>query len=195
MRPILALACGLALALTPIVASAADQGSDAQPTVSPSPGALHRGLAGRWAGALGYRDYQTDRLFEIPVATTIVQVPDGVTQIRTSLFDDGPGKPVWITSVNLHDEAAGSVSSASYRAGRPVELTVERVRVSEWRDDAHWTITWDSVAEDDNQPAEIRVTETRDGDSLLSVKTVRPLGADDAAWRFRNQTRLTRVSD
>ena len=56
-------------------------------------------------------------------------------------------------------------------------------------------MVYDSLAEDDDQPAEIRVTETRDGDSLMSVKTVRPVGAEDSAWRFRNQTRLTRVGD
>lgn len=194
MRPLFIAACALALSTGSAAAGASGPDNAVQAT-APSAAALQHSLAGRWAGALGYRDYQSDRLFEIPVTTTIVSVPDGVTLIRTSLFDDGPGKPVWITSVELHDEAASSMSSASYRAGRPVELVTERVRVSDWRDDAHWTITFESVAEDDDQPAEIRVTETRDGDSLMSVKTVRPVGADESAWQFRNQTRLTRVGD
>lgn len=194
MRPLLIAACALAFAADP-AAGAAGPGNAAQATATPSAAALQRSLAGRWTGALGYRDYQSDRLFEIPVATTIVQVADGVTQIRTSLFDDGPDKPVWITSVSLHDEAAGSLSSASYRADRPVELTIEQISVSDWRDETHWTVTRASLAEDDDRPAEIRVSETRDGDSLMSVKTVRPVGSDDAAWRFRNQTRLTRVGD
>lgn len=194
MRAFAALACSLALALasTTVVAGASPVAAQ---TGAPTPVELQRSLTGRWDGALGYRDYQTNELFEIPVSTTIVQVPDGVTQVRTSLFDDGPANPVWITSVSLHDTAAGTVTSASYRAGRPVSAVTETVRVLDWRDAGHWSLAYDSVAEDDEQPAEIRVTETRDGDSLLSVKMVRPVGADDSAWRFRNQTRLTRIGD
>jgi hypothetical protein len=194
MRAFAALACSLALALasTTVVAGASPVAAQ---TGAPTPVELQRSLTGRWNGALGYRDYQTNELFEIPVSTTIVQVPDGVTQVRTSLFDDGPANPVWITSVSLHDAAAGTVTSASYRAGRPVSAVTETGRVLDWRDAGHWSLAYDSVAEDDEQPAEIRVTETRDGDSLLSVKMVRPVGADDSAWRFRNQTRLTRIGD
>jgi len=193
MRPLAILACSVVLGMAPFAAEASAQTTEL--AAAPSAASLHRALAGRWTGALGYRDYQTDRMFEIPVATTIIQVADGLTQIRTSLFDDGPDKPVWITSVSLHDEAAGTVASASYRAGRPVELTTETIRVADWRDDAHWTLVYESTAQDDDQPAEIRITETLDGDSLMSVKTVRPVGAGEDAWRFRNQTRLTRVSD
>lgn len=194
MRFFALAACGLTLLLGPVAVAAPRDGVQAE-TAAPSAAELRRGLAGRWAGALGYRDYQTDELFELPVTTTIVQVADGVTQVRTSLFDDGPGNPVWITSVSLHDERAGTVASASYRAGRAVEPVTERLSVADWRDDRRWTLMYDSVGEDNDEPAEIRVTETRDGDSLMSVKTVRPVGADDSAWRFRNQTRLTQAGD
>ncbi len=196
MRPFAVLACSLALGMAPSIALAAPTDRPAaQAPAAASAATLLRGIAGRWSGALGYRDYQSDRLFEIPVTTTIVQVADGVTQVRTALFDDGPDKPVWITTTSLLDEAAGTVASASYRAGRAVELTTETIRVAGWIDQTHWTLVYESVARDDDQPAEIRVTETRDGDSLMSVKTVRPVGADDSAWRFRNQTRLTRLGD
>jgi hypothetical protein len=171
------------------------------PTVSqaqaPSPSAteLRQGLTGSWSGALGYRDYKTDRLSEIPVTTTIEVLPDGVTMIRRSLFDDGPNKPVWITTVSLDDPAAGTSTSATFRAGRSPSLSTEFVQRSAYRDPYHWTVIYRETAEDDDQPAEIRVTETRNGDSLVSVKDVRPVGADDLAWRFRNQTRLTRVAN
>ena len=46
---------------------------------------------------------------------------------------------------------------------------------------------------DDDKPARLRVTETRDGDALLAVKEVLPAAATDGKWRFRNQTRLTRA--
>lgn len=162
---------------------------------APSATELRAGLAGRWTGALGYRDYQTDRLFEIPVITTIEALPDGVTIIRRSLFDDGPANPVWITSVSLDDPSAGTTTSASYRRGQTPELSTETVRVSAWRDATHWTLIYAETGQDDEAPADIRVTETREGDSLISVKEVRPVGADETAWRFRNQTRLVRAGD
>jgi hypothetical protein len=162
---------------------------------APSVAELRQGLAGRWNGALGYRDYQTDQLFEIPVTTTIEALPDGATIITRSLFDDGPDKPVWITTVSLEDPAAGTSTSATFRVGQAPALSTEVVRVSAYRDPGSWALTAHETGEDNDVPAEIRVTETRDGDSLLVVKEVRPVGAGDDAWRFRNQTRLTRLAD
>ena len=184
LRPLLA-ALALALILPAI--------ADAQDT--PSATELRLGLAGHWTGALGYRDYQSDELFELPVATTITTPGDGATLIRQSLFDDGPGKPVWITTISLDDPAAGTSTSTSFRAGEQPELSTETVRVSAFADPTHWTLVYAETGEDDDAPADIRVTETRDGDALLSIKEVRPVGASTAAWRFRNQTRLTRVGD
>ena len=162
---------------------------------APSATGLRLGLAGQWSGALGYRDYQSDRLFEIPVATAIETPGDGATLIRRSLFDDGPDKPVWITTVSLDDPAAGTSTSASFRAGRVPELSTETVEVAAFTDATHWTLIYRRTGEDDDAPADLRITETRDGDALLEVKEVRPVGAGDEAWRFRNQTRLTRVGD
>lgn len=162
---------------------------------SPTATELRLGLAGHWSGALGYRDYQTDRLVEIPVTTTIATPGDGVTQVRQSLFDDGPDKPVWITTVSVDDPATGISTSVSFRAGNTPGLSIGTVRVVVFSDPTHWTVIFAETGEDDDAPAEIRVTETRDGDRLLAVKEVRPVGADDTAWRFRNQTRLTRTRD
>jgi hypothetical protein len=163
---------------------------------APSAAELQGALAGSWKGALGYRDYQDNKLYELPVQTQVTAIGDGVSVLRVSTFDDGPSVgAVQITSASLFDPAAGTVTSATLRKGRPVEVSTEAVRLSAYRDPLHWTLVYESVAEDDDQPADIRVTETRDGDSLMSVKDVRPVGADDSAWRFRNQTRLTRLGD
>lgn len=162
---------------------------------APAPADLRLGLVGRWSGALGYRDYQTDRLFEIPVETTISTPGDGATLIRQSLFDDGPANPVWITTVSLDDRSASTTAAASYRAGRPPELSTDAVAVSAYQGPTSWTLVYTQTGEDNDAPADIRVTETRDGGSLTAVKEVRPLGAGEDAWRFRNQTQLTRVGD
>lgn len=168
-------------------------GAEAQP--APTAAELRLGLIGRWSGALGYRDYQSDELFEIPVLTTIETPGDGATLIRRSLFDDGPNNPVWITTISLDDVEGATSTSASFRAGRTPELSTEAVEVSTFTDPTHWTLIYRRVGEDDDAPADIRITGTRDGDALVEIKEVRPVGGADDAWRFRNQTRLTRVGD
>lgn len=102
-------------ALAPTLAMAQD--AAASEASAPQPTRLRFGLVGQWTGALGYRDYQTERLFEIPVTTTIEAVPDGVTLVRRSLFDDGPDKPVWITTISLDDPALGTTTSAACGPG------------------------------------------------------------------------------
>ncbi|MBX9614010.1 MAG: hypothetical protein K2X25_00300 [Caulobacteraceae bacterium] len=184
LRPLLA-AVALILMLPPIALA----------QTPPSATELRLGLVGRWSGALGYRDYQSDALFEIPVTTTITTPGDGTTLIRQSLFDDGPDKPVWITTVSLDDRATGTVAAASFRSGNTPELVTEAVRVAAFADAAHWTLIYTRTGEDNDAPAEIRITETRTGDTVLEVKEVRAVGAGDDAWRFRNQTRLIRRGD
>ena len=180
---------GLILAAVVVVLAGPVSAQDA-----PSATDLRAGLVGSWSGALGYRDYQSNQLFEIPVITTIELVPDGLTQIRRSLFDDGPGKPVWITTVSLDDRAAGTVTSAAYRAGRAVELSTETVAVATYVDPTHWSIVYGRTGQDGDSQADIRVTATRDGNDLLEIKEVRPVGSSEA-WAYRNQTRLSRTGD
>ncbi len=181
MRFMLVLAAALALTATTV--SAQTQASAVE---------LRAGLVGAWEGALGYRDYQSNELFELPVQTWIDAVADGKTLVQRSVFDDGPSGAVWITTTSLHDPVADTVTAASFRAGRAPELITDTVRVTDYRDATHWTLVYSRTGEDDDAPVDIRLTETRDGDALLSVKEVRPVGAGDDAWRFRNQTRLNR---
>ena len=88
------------------------------PPTTPTPAALEAGLAGRWQGTLGYRDYETNRLEEIPVQTRLEALPDSATIIRVSTFDDGPRVgDVTITTASLFDAAAGGVTTATLRRG------------------------------------------------------------------------------
>ena len=161
---------------------------------APSAAELQAELAGDWKGALGYRDYQDNTLHELPVQTQVTAIGDGVTVLRVSTFDDGPSVgAVRITTASLFDPITGTVTSTSLRKGRPAELITEAVRLSDYRDPARWTLVYEHTGRDGDNEARIRVTETRDGDSLLSIKEVRPLAPADAPWVFRNQTRLLRV--
>lgn len=159
---------------------------------TPTPAQLQAGLAGKWTGALGYRDYQTDKLEEIPVATEFRSVGDGVTIIGVSTYDDGPRVGlVYITSVQQF--AGDKATTATARKGRTMELATDAVAVTRYVDDTHWTIVASRDGTDDDKPARLRTTETRDGDSLLSIKEVLPASASDGKYVYRNQRRLTRV--
>ncbi len=158
---------------------------------APAPAVLEAGLAGDWHGALGYRDYQSNTLFELAVDTDIRALADGVTVIRVSRFDEGPRKaPAFITTATLF--AGGEATAAGLRAGRPVELTTDHVSVARFADATHWTLVYERDGEDGGTKARLRSTETRTGDALLTVKEVIPAGSPDGTWQFRNQTRLTR---
>jgi hypothetical protein len=161
-------------------------------TTVPTPAVLEAGLVGRWQGNLSYRDYQTDKLQEIPVTTRIEAMGDGVTTLRVSTFDDGPKTgDVIITTASLFDPTAGTVTSASLRKGRTAELSTARTSVTSFTDETHWKILNEEDGEDNDKPALIRITEERDGDLLTETKEVQPKGGK-GDWQFRNRTNLVR---
>lgn len=165
----------------------------AQADDNPTPASLELGLQGAWRGALEYRDYQSDRRQQLPVGTRFEVAADGATLIRRSVFDDGPVTGhVHITAVALYDATGTRCTTAFFRKGRPVDLATEEVQVTAWRGPEQWTLVHRQSALDGGQPSEIRITQTRDGAVLTTLKEVRPTGAPDSAWAFRNQTRLTR---
>lgn len=159
---------------------------------APPPADLERALAGRWTGTLGYRDYQSNQLFTLKVDTEIRTLPDGATTIRVSTFDEGVRRePAVITSASLYDLKAGSVTVATLRKGRAVEVATTPLTVTAYADREHWTIVAEADGEDGDKPARLRTTEVRDGATLTATKEVRSAGA--AEWRFRNVTTLSRV--
>ena len=162
---------------------------------SPSPAELQAGLAGKWSGALGYRDYQSNKLFELPVRTEITALPDKATVLRVSVFDDGPATGlVHITSASLYDAAKGSVSTTTLRKGRTVETVSDAVTLLRFTDPEHWEVRYERDGTDDDKPARVRTTETRDGNRVTSVKEVMPRATEAKGWQFRNQTRLERAA-
>jgi hypothetical protein len=161
------------------------------PTVTPAQ--LQSAMAGNWTGALGYRDYQTNELFELPVETKISAVPDGVTIVRVSNYDDGPKTGIVYITTTAFFEAPDRMTSFVARKGRALETLTDTVRVTAYADPTHWTITYERSGTDGNSPARIRTTEVRDGDSVLAKKEVMPLSETAKGWQFRNQLRLTRA--
>ena len=115
----------------------------------PGPHVLQAGLAGNWTGALGYRDYKSNKLFELPMTTEIRALPDKATFIRVSSFDDGPKTGfVYITSASLYDSAKGNVATTTLRKGRPVETSTDMVTTVTYTDATHWVVRYQSDGTD-----------------------------------------------
>lgn len=168
----------------------------AQP-VSVDVTAARASLAGKWEGSLEYLDYGANKWFGIPVKTLIEDQGDGVTIIRKSDFDDGPKiGNVRITSVELYDPVAGTVSTGTFRKGRTVEVGSYKIRIEGTPiDAAHWTMVEETLGSDDERPAMLRLTTMRDGDRLETLKQVDFQDDDKSEWITRNRTRLTRAPD
>jgi hypothetical protein len=165
----------------------------ATPAYAETPQELLACMAGEWEGALGYRDYQSNQLFELPVVTSIRLADDGRTLVRTSRFDEGDAPDVFIVSMSAFDDTTGVYETAGFRAGRAMYVTRERVEVREARGPEQWTLVFTERGMDDDRAADIRVTLTRTGDETLSVKEVDYLDDPAVEFEFRNQTRLRRV--
>lgn len=154
--------------------------------------AARASLIGNWTGTLEYLDYTANEWFGIPVKTSIEDQGDGATTIRKSDFDDGPKVGiVRITSVELFDAGASTLSVGTFRKGRKANIDVYSVRMEGNAEDAtHWTMVEEVLGQDDNRPAILRTTTTRDGDSLESLKQVDFQDDDKTEWLSRNRLRL-----
>lgn len=159
--------------------------------------AARASLAGKWEGSLEYLDYGANKWFGIPVKTLIEDQGDGATMIRKSDFDDGPTVGnVRITSVEIYDPATGTITTGTFRKGRSVEVYSYKARMEGDAVDAtHWTMVEETLGKDDNHPATMRLTTTRDGDKIETIKQIDFEDDDKAEWITRNRTRMTRTGN
>jgi hypothetical protein len=127
------------------------------------------------------------------VTVTVEIGPDRLTLIRRAAFDDGPKTGlVHITTVALFDPKTGREQAASFRAGRDSEVDTATLRLAAAADATHWTLVEERDGRDDDRPARIRETTTRDGDGLVTLKEVDFSDDAKAEWLTRNRTTLTR---
>ena len=160
---------------------------------TPSPLELQAGLDGKWTGTLGYRDYQSNKLFDLVMNTEIRVLPDKATVIRVASVDDGPKASfVYITAVRLYDPAKATVTTTTLRKGHMIESSIDAVTIVSYTDPFHWVVRYEAEGTDDDKPAMLRTVETRDGDNVRTIKEVLPKSDTSKGWQFRNQTRLSR---
>ena len=149
--------------------------------------------AGAWRGELQYRDYQSDRWIGIPVSVTVEPIGDGVTLVRRAVFDDGPARgAVYITTLEMLGKDGATEYTTSFRAGREPEVDSAKLAVAEARAPDRWTIVATRTGTDDDRPANIRETLSRDGNTLTSLKEVDFTDDTGEAWLQRNRTVLTK---
>jgi hypothetical protein len=176
------------LALVLVTASPALNLSPPQP----SPADLEAGLAGQWAGTLSYRDYQSDKMVDLPMRSEIRALDDGATVLNIATFDDQSGNVI-ITTVELFNRKAGTVDNVAIRLGKPIDRESDKVSLVAYSDAQHWTLQFDHDGMDGKVRAKIRSIETRDGDTLSSEEDFVPLAAKKKDWVMRNVTKLTRA--
>lgn len=182
----LAAACLAALLAAPAAAQDAPAVTLAEARAS---------MAGAWAGQLQYLDYSSDTWEGIPVTVTVTLEGDRNTLVRRAVFDDGPRVGnVYITGMSMLGKDGATEYSTAFRAGRTVAIEAAVLSLAAAADAEHWTIVATREGEDDDRPARIRETTTRDGASLTSLKEVDFLDDAGEQWFSRNRTVLARTA-
>lgn len=166
----------------------------AQDAPAPTLAEARASTAGAWEGQLQYLDYSSGKWEGIPVTVTVTIEGDRNTMLRRSVFDDGPRVGnVLITSLSMLDKDGVTEYNSGFRAGRTPWFEAATLSLAAATDAAHWTIIALREAEDDNRPARIRETTTRDGASLVTLKEVDFLDDAGEEWFSRNRTVLTQA--
>jgi hypothetical protein len=149
-------------------------------------------LVGHWKGKLEYRDYRSDAWFGLPVVVNIADGGDGVTQIRTADYDDGPKVGnVRITTVMMLGPGGDEESAATFRKGRAVELSKAKLAVAAASlSPTDWTMIETSQGEDADRPATLRLTTTRKDGKVVVLKEIDFSDDDKTEWLIRNRTTL-----
>ncbi len=184
-----AITAAIAALLTAAVPAAAQ---DAAPAITPTE--ARASTAGSWAGQLQYLDYSSGEWQGIPVTVTVTVEGDGNTLSRRAAFDDGPRVGlVYITSLSMLAKDGATEYTTAFRAGRTPELSAHTLTLTAAADAEHWTMLAVRDGTDDDRPARIRETTTRDGASLVTLKEVDFLDEPGEQWFSRNRTVLERA--
>ncbi len=140
-----------------------------------------------WEGVLYYLDYQSGQRFEIPMRIDAEMTPDGATLVRRLTFTD-PGHLVYAVSLLTIERDSGDLAEAYFRDHKG-ELSRYTITTAEYGGETKWRVVYEQDGEDDDRPARIRHTMTRDGGLMTSSKEVRFLG-EEGKFFLRNGTEV-----
>lgn len=142
---------------------------------------------GDWEGQLYYLDYQSGERFGIPMRMTASVTPDGVTLKRDLTYTD-PGVLVHAVNLLTVDRDTGELVEAFFREGRGELFRFDIVSVT-YDGPEQWRVVYEQDGVDDDRPARIRHTMTRNGVSMDSTKEVRFADSGDEFF-LRNGSEL-----
>lgn len=145
---------------------------------------------GIWEGELYYLDYRSDKRFGIPMRIDAEMTPDGATLVRRLTFTD-PGSLVHAVNLLTVERDSGELVEAFFRE-RSGELLRYSIVAAEYVSETQWRVIYEQDGTDDDRPARIRHTMTRDGELMTSSKEVRFQG-EEGKFLLRNGTKVRLV--
>lgn len=149
--------------------------------------AVHAALAGSFAGALRYRDYQDSARFVVlPTELTGVLSADSTSVQLDFVYDDGPGKTVRSSDRLALDSTTTALQWGPADGRRPPSTF--SVRSLTGGDTIR--LVADTEGSDDNRPATIRETISVSLGGIGILKEVRFAGT--TRWLFRHEYTLRR---
>ncbi|MEM7219700.1 MAG: hypothetical protein AAF515_15130 [Pseudomonadota bacterium] len=146
------------------------------------------GTAGKWAGSLYYLDYQSGQRFAIPMEANIAATPDGATVVKRLTWTD-PGNLVYAVELTTIDRDTGELVQAFFRDNNGEHMRYVLTDITIESADK-WQLVYEHNGTDDDRPARIRHTLTRESGLLISKKSVRFLDDEDDKFFERNGSEL-----
>lgn len=176
-----------ALWLAVFLASAHAQ-TPVAPSASPVDSShVYQACAGQWAGALEYRDFQSNERVGLPTNLEAAVATDGKSLRLTYIYDDGPGKIVREASTFVVDTGKRTATMTSDQAKSAEQLTIGSI--SEIARTRRLTLVLTGAGEENGKKVDVRSTLTCAPNSLIWLRETRSPGQDFA---FRDKYSLTR---
>ncbi|MEM9064450.1 MAG: hypothetical protein AAGB51_03055 [Planctomycetota bacterium] len=150
-------------------------------------------LSGRWEGTLEYKNYGSGERVKLPSTMTVEPSMLTLSASRVITFTD-PGYVVRNEDIVTFDPESARLQSVSITSGE--YSSADQYTIESWEPTGpnNWTLVLSQEGQDDNRPADIRLTQTYDGASFRSRKDVRYTDDGAGDWEFRNEITYERAA-
>ncbi len=163
-----------------------------------APSDLNAAFLGDWTGQLEYRDYATNERTFLPTWLKITESADHRSLFFSYVYDDGPTKTVREHVGFVLDPAARKATLTDRdETSSKVKTSVSTYDVSgldEFRKTGRAVLVLTGDGEDNDKPADVRITITLRRNLYTARKEVRAKGSvDDNDYQFRDGYLFTRA--
>ncbi|MDQ2929316.1 MAG: hypothetical protein M3Y05_00635 [Gemmatimonadota bacterium] len=163
-----------------------------------APSDLNAAFVGDWTGQLEYRDYTTNERTYLPTWLKILESADHRSLVFSYVYDDGPAKTVRERVGFVLDPAARKATLTDRdETSSKVKTSVSTYEVSgldEFRKTGRGVLVLTGAGEDNDKPADVRITITLRRNLYTARKEVRATGSvDDKDYEFRDGYLFTRA--